>query len=178
MFEYSELERYIKPILKEKLLQEEEKKLMPLYYMYGAFVVKDKLNFEIKKHKINSQTIEYKEDKMFDNFSLNNLVKVLLIPHISLEIPNEVNSLQNKIFFELPEALEKLIRTRNIIAHETSYVKIKEENVVERLSKQKILENLNDIITEDEFKNLSDEEIAIASNLCYIRKIYKIFSEI
>lgn len=173
---YIKLEKSIKTLFYKEFEYGEENKKYRVYFYMGwinniNYIDYDSFNTIKEAKKFDKETV-------LKSITLNNIIKLnkkeYFFNHKALEIQS-INQKMAVLDFE--SCCKKVIDMRNRIAHDFSDVKLDERCTVEYLSRKLIIKELEryyiDFEDKLDFNSLTENSIAIFSNLHYIERLNK-----
>lgn len=176
MREYIKFEKSIKTLFYKNFESAEENKKYRVYFYMGwinniSYIDYDSFNTIKETKKFDKETV-------LKSITLNNIIKLNkkedFFDHKAFEIQS-VN--QKMMVLDFESCCKKVIDMRNRIAHEFSDAKLDEKCTVEYLSRKFIIRELEkyyiDFEDKLDFNSLTENSIAIFSNLFYIERLNK-----
>lgn len=176
LMEYSLLEKKIKEIFYSRVEDNEYiKKDINFNVLYRISEIKNNMGISYKDNMVTFGKIKLLKEQKFQKLSFSNIVHLSLKFNIIDELPKYIDSLsKTTVQFETEDVIKKLSLVRNIIAHETGYLSVKEDKTIDSLSKEMIKDNLPERLKNIEGsidRNLQEEYKNILINQVYLSKL-------
>lgn len=176
--EYSLLEKQMKELFKKRVDYVKDNK-EELYFFYGLQKMNKNFQFDFQKKKLTIGEIKWNKELSKFDYSLNQILNLIEQYDVVKNFPNSIDSIQSKVSYQTKELFKKIGQVRNVLAHETGYIKLNSAKYeVESISLENLKKHLNDILDDSQIENMSDDEKVIANNLVYIRVLDKIISNL
>ena len=159
---FNKLENEIREIFERNIQTLKPNFVSKLYFVYGGKI----------------GTYIDKEQETFKELSIIQILKLNKEANCIEEFKVQVNSLQQKtVYFEFYDACIKLVNMRNILAHELSNINFKTKDIIETLSDEKIIENVDERVNNYDISIMDENTKCIFSNLVYLKLILKMLNQ-
>lgn len=171
---FNKLENEIRKIFEKSIQILKPNFINKLYFVYGGRI-STYIDYEQDLLKLNE--ISFKEKELFKELSIMQILKLNKEADCIEEFQFQVNSLQQRtVCFEFYDACIKLVDMRNIIAHELININFKTKHIIETLSDEKILENIDERLKDYDISVMDEITKGIFSNLVYLKSILNILN--
>ena len=170
--EYSLMEKNIKILFEKYINDIKEEKKKTLYYLYGVIDTSSAFQYDFVKSKISMSSLIYENDSKFSKLNLKKIIDVIYSYNVFNDFPTTIESFQTqRTDYKMKDVFKKLALLRNVLAHETGYINLSKSYEIESFSKANLKKYLTETIEESDIEKFEDNEMIIASNLLYVRKI-------
>lgn len=168
---YNKLEKQIRFCFEETLDELSTTMINKLYFYYGGRIGSF-IDYENKELRFNY--LKYKENESFKELSVNQILKINKEECFVEKFLNPIDSIQRKMInYNCVDCMIKILEMRNVLAHEIENVSFKEKHIIETLSKDNIIKNIQ--IDGSFDLNLLDEvSLQIYSNVVYMKLILSV----
>lgn len=171
---FNKLENEIRKIFEENIQTLNKNFINKLYFVYGG---KIGTYMDYEQNTLKLREILFKEKETFKELTIIQILKLNKDANCIEKFKFQVNSLQQKtVYFEFYDACIKLVNMRNILAHELSNVNFKTKDIIEMLSDEKILENVDERVKNYDISIMDEATKSIFSNLVYLKLILSILN--
>lgn len=181
LMDYSLFEKKIKEIFYSRI--EDNKSIkndINFNILYRIGEIKNDIGVSYKENKVTFGKIKLSKEHNFQKLNFPNIVYLSFKFNIIDELPKYIDSLsKNALRFETVDVIRKLSLVRNIIAHETGYLSVKENNTIDSLSNEMIKKNLPKKLKNIEGsidRNLQEEFKNILINQVYLSKLMNLLN--
>ena len=166
---FNKLENEIRGIFERNIQTLKPNFVNKLYFVYGG---KIGTYIDYEQDTLKLREILFKEKETFKELSIIQILKLNKEVDCIENFKFQVNSLQQKtVYFEFYDACIKLVNMRNILAHELSNINFKTKDIIETLSDEKILENVDERVKNYDISIMDETTKCIFSNLVYLKLI-------
>lgn len=173
---YSELEHIVKDIFQNKIecITTENKHLL-YFYLAG---IKQVPFIEYSSCTLKTNSTQFSLDERFSSFSFAQIVKIQRQKHIIDSFEFTIPSINNRtVAYDFSDCCEKIISTRNKLAHERTDLSFSNKDIIEVLSDEQIKLRSSDWFSSLDPELMNDETKVIFSNLVFIMCIIERLSE-
>ena len=172
---FNKLENEIREIFERNIQTLKPNFVSKLYFVYGG-KIGTYIDYEQDTVKLRENS--FKEQETFKELSIIQILKLNKEANCIEEFKVQVNSLQQKtVYFEFYDACIKLVNMRNILAHELSNINFKTKDIIETLSDEKIIENVDERVNNYDISIMDENTKCIFSNLVYLKLILKMLNQ-
>lgn len=134
---------------------------------------------EYGTYSLIKETNKYDKTKLLNRLIMNQIIKLERKEQEIAKFKKSIVSVQvPKMEFPFCDCCIKLINTRNKMAHEFSKLNIKDNDVIEILSKKKVEQLKPDWFYKFEYEELSSNMLGILSNYIYMKEMKKMLTGI
>lgn len=166
---FNKLENEIREIFERNIQTLKPNFISKLYFVYGG---KIGTYIDYEQETLKLREISFKEQETFKELSIIQILKLSKEANCIEKFKFQINSLQQKtVYFEFYDACIKLVNMRNILAHELSNINFKTKDIIETLSDEKILENVDEKVKNYDISIMDEPTKCIFSNLVYLKLI-------
>lgn len=171
--EYNKLEQAIRKVFEDNVQTLPQSILQQLYFYYGG---KIGTYIEYEAHQIKLSSLNFKEQELFKDLSINQIVKIFKSNNCLGAFNFSVESVQHSTnAYSFYDCIGRLISMRNKLAHEVVQLQFKDQDLIELLSYEQIAQESFDVLQNYDVQKMDNMTLYIASNIVYIRKlIYKL----
>ena len=176
--EYSFMEKNIKELFEKNISNIDSEKMLSLYYIYGIHEFSTNIIFNFEHSTITLDKMTFKKENVFKKFNLKKILDIIYNYNLINDFPKEMNTFQSRTKINLIDIFKKLTLLRNILAHETGYINLGTKQEIESFSKDNLKKYISDIVNESEVNKFDENQMLIASSICYVRKINNILNSL
>ncbi|URZ01704.1 hypothetical protein [Clostridium felsineum] len=168
-------------LIKEKFISNfeklsEEYKNRTYFYIGGIGCSNSYLEYDT--YSLIRESTKYDKRKLLNRLTMNQIIKLERKEQAIDMFKKNIYSIQiPKIYFTFCDCCIKLINARNIMAHEFFNLNLKEKDIIEVLSKEKIEQFKPEWLGDFEYNELSDGMLGILSNYIYMKELKKVLNE-
>lgn len=164
------LENKIKDIFKQEIIDIDGLIKHKLYFFYGSHKSKEYSDFSLDK--LVRKEKDFKSNESFSDFTLIEVIRILNKNPIIDKFNFNTHSLTRKtISYPFYDTIIKLIKMRNVLAHESINSSFKDEYIVENLSIDALLKNNSFYFYDYDISKMGINDRYILSNLIYMNSI-------
>ena len=134
---FANLEQIVKNIFKEKIheINDTHKNLL-YFYLAG---IKQSAHIEYSSNSLKTEPVAFSVSESFASFSFAQIVKIQRQNHLNSVFDFTIPSINNKnVEYDFSDCCEKLINTRNKLAHERSVISFTNKEIIELLPDSQI----------------------------------------
>lgn len=167
---FAELEQMVKSIFISQVVSlDDERKSLLYFYLAG---IRHTAFIEYSSNTLRTNPISFSINENFTSFSFSQIVKIERQNHIISSFDFTIPSINNRaVEYVFSDCCEKLISTRNKLAHEFSSVSFSSKEIIEVLSDSQITLHSADWFSSIDPELMDDETKVVFSNLIFMKQI-------
>ena len=178
--EYHLFEQFLEDLFRKEFQTFTTDNKQRVLYFSGVYFGLERI-VQYESFTTKCETTEYNE-RLINNLNLNQILNICGSKNMMYFLNGGFSSLQTpskKLNYY--EACLKIVRMRNIIAHETATIRFNDKSIIEVLSANTLDNYRNSTSNEwlilylpnhENFENFSNDDVVIMSNLVYLDVIY------
>lgn len=142
------------------------------FYLGGLGSVNTYIEYDT--YSLIKETNRYDKKSLLNRLTMNQIMKLERKEQGISKFKQDISSVQrSRVTIPFCDCCIKLINTRNRMAHEFSDLKIKEADVIEILSKEKLQELKPEWLNDFEYDELDNNMLGILCNYIYMNEMEK-----
>ena len=167
--EYNKLEKKIRQVFEISVPDLPTKTRQQLYFYYGGKIGS---YIEYEAHVIKTNCLNYKEDELFKELSINQIIKIFKNTSCIEAFNFNVESMrQSTTVYSFYDCVIRLLNMRNKLAHEVMDLHFKNQDLIELLSFEQIGKDRFELLKNYDLQLIDDMTLYIASNMVFMRII-------
>ena len=173
---FATLEKTVKDIFKTRVREiSADNKSLLYFYLAG---IKHSARIEYSSGTLITDSLSFSSDENFSGFSFAQIVKMQRQNRLLSVFDFTIPSINNKtVVYDFSDCCEKLISTRNKLAHERSSIVFTPKEIIEVLPDSQIMLRSADWFSSLDTTLMDDETKAVFSNLIIMELILKLLKE-
>lgn len=170
--EFTKLEKLVMRIFQQEIIKVDHQIKNALYFYYGLYIAHD-IRYDFENNKVSlAHNSKYDENEVFKSLNMIKIIrfekKKKLISAFNINIESFIRKTTSFTFYD---CCEKLIKMRNILAHEVDNLSFKNSDIIELLPLEVLSNYEYDYTKNCDIKNIDSTLQALFSNIIYMRTI-------
>ncbi len=173
---FTELEQAVKDVFKSKVNEISTENKSLLYFCLAG--IKHCARIEYSTNTLKTDSVSFSSNENFASFSFAQIVKMQRQNHLLRVFDFTIPSINNRtIEYDFSDCCEKLINTRNKLAHERSSISFTNKEIIEVLPDSQIALRSAEWFSSLDSELMDDETKVVFSNLILMAQIVKLLKE-
>jgi len=168
---YAKFEKNIKEIFSHSLLEKDHKIRSKLFFYFGCSVGK-KVYIDYDNNLVKMDNLLFKDEELFNDLNMNQMIRIDKKEHLIDIFDFNISSVMNRnLEYTFHDCCIKLIKMRNILAHELDDLEFKEADVIETFSNTYIEKNKKEWLDSFDIGSMKQSAICVYSNFSIMEMI-------
>lgn len=167
---FAKLEQTVKRIFKEKIpdINDNNKNLL-YFYLAG---IRQTAHIDYSSNALKTDPVSFSLSETFASFSFSQIVKIQRQNHLNSVFEFTIPSINNKtVEYDFSDCCEKLINTRNKLAHESTSISFTNKEIIEILPDSQISSRSTEWFSSLDPELMDDDTKVIFCNLVFMDQI-------
>lgn len=173
---FNELERLVKSLFKDQLSLIDSSHKSLLYFLLAG--IKQSPHIDYNSNSLKTDPCSFSINEDFAKFSFSQIIKIQRQNHIFDSFEFNIPSINNKtVEYGFVDCCDKLICTRNKIAHEISNISFSNKEIIEILPISQIQTRSSALFFEMDSALMDSDTLVIISNLIFMEQMIAFLKE-